>query len=169
MKKLLFVCSLLAFAVSCTKDTKPSPTPSNCTTLSATISSPANADSVAGTRTTRADGTQGLTFAMDISVCIPQSSADQKVSAVEVIASTLDSNIVRKVGNAAVVSSSSGTYRLSAGVGAAGNVGQWLPTTATEAGPLDPNTYRFWVRVYTNNGHLATQSPTITLTLKNPK
>lgn len=138
--------------------------PKDCPAFNLSWVSPADAATVTGSWATRPDGSKGLTIPFTLTACMPK---DQSAGTVEIMASTTNGAIIRKVGAAAGVPG--GDYGLAAGLGPAGNVGQWLPPSLTEAGPLDPNTYKFWGQIRQTNGTIALKTTPITLTLAGPK
>ncbi|MGA0560741.1 discoidin domain-containing protein [Larkinella sp. VNQ87] len=138
----------------------PVPSPTNCATPSAVLLTPANSSSVVGSWAARPDGNLGLTIPFSLSVCIP---SGQIIKQVEVWASTTSDGFQRKVGNAIATVSNPNTFTLASLVGSSN--GMWLPADgSTQAGPLDPGAFKFWVKAttYTNTTFESSKS-TITL------
>ncbi|MGG7667016.1 hypothetical protein, partial [Dyadobacter sp. BHUBP1] len=122
-----------------------------CSTLTASMLSPANNASVVGTAST---GTPGnVLTAISVATCVP---AGTSITSVEVWARTTSGEWPKKMGNAIVDASQAGVYKLLAEEGFAD--GKWL------AGYLAPGTYRFYAKVKTATDSVETNYITVTLT-----
>ena len=125
--------------------------PASCSVLTASVLSPANNASLAGTASTTTAGR--VTTAISITTCAPTGST---ISSVEVMAATSDGGFPNTMGFAVADASRPGVYTLSAAEGAAN--GKW------PAALLNPGTYRFYAVVNTATTSITTDYNTITLT-----
>ncbi|MGN7886413.1 hypothetical protein [Dyadobacter sp. 22481] len=127
------------------------PTGTGCSTLTASVLSPANNASVVGTASTTTAGR--VTTAISVTTCVPVGTT---ISSVEIWATTSTGGWPNRMGYAVAVAGQPGVYTLSSAEGTAN--GKW-PTAY-----LDPGTYRFYAVVNTGTTSLTTAYNTITLT-----
>ena len=123
-----------------------------CFTLTASMRSPANNASVAGTASTTTTGR--VTMPISVATCVPTGSA---ITSVEIRAKTTSNQFDNRMGYAIADASQPGVYKLSAQEG--GGDGKWVTPA-----PLAPGTYRFYAVVTTSTATYTTDYFTITLT-----
>ncbi|MCF0070783.1 SGNH/GDSL hydrolase family protein [Dyadobacter sp. CY261] len=122
-----------------------------CSTLTASMLSPANNASVVGTASTVTAGR--VITAISVTTCVPTGTT---ITSVEIWASTTSDTFHNLMGYAVADASQPGVYKLSAEEGSAN--GKW------PAALLDPGTYRFYAKVKTATATVTTNYNTITLT-----
>jgi hypothetical protein len=126
-----------------------------CSSVTASVISPANNASVVGTRSTTIPGR--VMIPISVRTCAP---AGTTITGVEIWAKTTSGAWDSRMGYAIADANEAGVYKLSAEEATTpGTLGKWVSPI-----PIDPGTYRFYAKVYVGTTLYKSDSLNVTLT-----